>query len=191
MTEPPSERTPRIVSRRLLARGSRFDFDEVTVAGPDGAERTRQYVRHPGAVCVIPIRRGDSGLRIVMVRNYRAAIDAWLLELPAGTLEPGESPDACGARELAEETGYRASVLKPLGRFHTSPGLSDELMWLFAAEGLEFVGQHLDDGETLDVEELPLADAITLARKGGLTDGKSILGLLLAQDLGVFGEPRD
>lgn len=186
--DPPRRESSQIVSRRILARGRRFDFEEVVVRSADGAEHVRQHVRHPGAVCLVPLRQGAEGPMVVMVRNYRAAIEEWLLELPAGTLEPGEAPEACGARELEEETGYRASTLTLLGRFQTSPGLSDELMWLYAARGLEQVGQHLDEGEELEVEELPLAEALALARGGGITDGKSILGLLLAQDLGVFAE---
>lgn len=174
----------RITSRETLVEGMRFDFEEVVVESPDGGRHRRQHLRHPGAVCVLPVRETDAGPVVVCVRNYRAAVDAWLLEIPAGTLEAGEAPAACAARELEEETGFRAATLTPLGRFHTSPGLSDELMWAFVATGLHPVGQSLDEGEHLVVEEVPLGRALSGACDGSMTDAKSMLTLLLARSLG-------
>jgi ADP-ribose pyrophosphatase len=174
----------RITGRETLVHGSRFDFEQVEVTAPDGSVHARQHLRHPGAVCVLPVRETERGQVIVCVRNYRAALDAWVLEIPAGTLEAGEDPAACAARELVEETGYQAATIEPLGRFHTSPGLSDELMWAYLAFGLSFVGQSLDEGEHLTVEEVPLARAITGATDGLFTDGKSMLTILLARARG-------
>lgn len=183
----PRPPTPKVVRRETLVRGKRFDFEEVELEA--GGERfRRQHIRHPGAVCVLPLKPGVDGGTVVLVRNYRAAIDQWVLELPAGTLEDGEEPAACAARELIEETGYRAATLRPVGRFHTSPGLSDEVMWAFLATDLEKVGQELEAGEFLEVVELPLAAAVTRARGGELTDAKTMLTLLLAEDLGMVAE---
>jgi ADP-ribose pyrophosphatase len=182
-SDPPS---PRVVRRETLVRGRRFDFEEVELQSPAGQHSTRQHIRHPGAVCLLPLREGESGPLVVMVRVYRAAIGDHVLELPAGTIERGEEPASCAGRELIEETGYRAATLRGIGRFYTSPGLSDEVMWAFLATGLVEVGQDLDEDELLEVEELPLARALDMARGGDLSDAKSILTLLLAADLGML-----
>ena len=96
---------PKILGTNVLVRGRKFDFVRSTVRGRDGSEFAREYVRHPGAVLVVAINRDGS---LVMVKNHRAAMDAWVLECCAGTLEPGEKPEECAARELIEEIG-RAS----------------------------------------------------------------------------------
>ncbi len=182
---PPS---PQVVRRETLVRGRRFDFEEVELLSSGGHRSLRQHIRHPGAVCVLPIRESAAGRFAVLVRNYRAAVGAWVLEAPAGTLEKGEEPAACAARELIEETGYRAATLRGLGRFHTSPGLSDELMWAYLATGLEPVGQALEDDELLVVEEVPLGRVLAWARNGEIHDGKTVLAVLLAHELGLIGE---
>lgn len=170
----------RITGRETLVRGARFDFEQVEVLAPDGTRHSRQHLRHPGAVCILPVRETEGGPVVVCVRNYRAALDRWVLEIPAGTLEVGEDPADCASRELIEETGYRGATIRPLGRFHTSPGLSDELMWAYLAWDLGFVGQSLDEGEHLTVEELPLGEAIAAATDGTMTDAKSMLTIFLA-----------
>jgi ADP-ribose pyrophosphatase len=181
---PPS---PQVVRRETLVKGRRFDFEEVEILSAEGHRSIRQHIRHPGAVCVLPILDDSRGRTAVLVRNYRAALGAWVLEAPAGTLEHGEEPGDCAARELIEETGYRAATIRPVGRFHTSPGLSDELMWAYVATGLEMVGQRLEPDELLSVEELPLATVLTQARDGEIQDGKTMLTLLLAENLGMIG----
>lgn len=177
---------PEVLGRSLLVRGAKFDFEEVRLRGPQGLEYRRQHVRHPGAVCILPLRGSGNDRSVVFVRNYRAAVGGYLLELPAGTLEPGEPPETCAARELTEETGFRAATLIPLGRFHTSPGISDEVIWAFVAIGLVEVGQSLEAGEQLVVEEVLLADAKRLIREGGMTDAKSMLAILLAETRGFL-----
>jgi ADP-ribose pyrophosphatase len=177
---------PEVLGRSILVRGAKFDFEEVSLRSAGGMEYRRQHVRHPGAVCILPVRVVGDRHSVVFVRNYRAAPGAYMLELPAGTLEPGEPPEACAARELIEETGYRAATLAPLGRFHTSPGISDEVIWAFVARGLVQVGQALEDGEQLVVEEVDLADTRRRIREGEMTDAKSMLSILLADARGLL-----
>jgi len=170
-------------SRTLIHKGRKFDFELLEFAGSDGRLHRREVVRHPGAVVILPILDPH---RIILIRNHRPSVDKALYELPAGTLEKGEAPEACAGRELIEETGYQAATVKPLGRFYTSPGLSDELMTAFAAAGLTYQGQRLEADERITVEPVPVARALEMIDKGDLVDGKSILTLLLAVRKGLL-----
>lgn len=190
MARPELPTPPRTVSSRTLVEGSKFDYEEVVRRDEDGHESVRHHVRHPGAACVLPVLGRGPDRRIVFVRNYRPTVGDFLLELPAGGLEPGEAPETSAARELVEETGYRAATLIPLGRFYTSPGLSDEVMFPFFATGLEHEGQALERGEVLAVDEVPVAEAFEALRRGTLIDGKSMLTLLLAADRGLVEQPQ-
>jgi ADP-ribose pyrophosphatase len=167
----------RILSRRLLHRGQKVDFLEVTVEGKGGATLVRELVRHPGAVVIVP--RLDDG-RFVFIRNRRFAVGEVLLELPAGTLGAGEDPAECAKRELVEETGYVAAAVERLGAFYTSPGFADEEMHAFLATGLSLATQALEDGEEITVEIFSAERAARLARDGELRDAKSIAALHLA-----------
>lgn len=178
---------PEVLSRTTLVDGIKFDFEEILLRSPAGTEFRRQHVRHPGAACILPVLEKGGERSIVFVRNYRAAVGTYMLELPAGTLEPGEAPEACAGRELIEETGYAAATLVPLGRFHTSPGLSDETMWAFVASDLRQVGQALEADEQLVVDEVPLTEARGLVLDGKMTDAKSMLTILLAAARGLLG----
>jgi ADP-ribose pyrophosphatase len=174
------------VQRHLLVHGAKFDYERVTVQTPRGT-LTREVVRHPGAVVILPVlRSGAEPPKVVLIRNWRISVEQELYELPAGTIEPAEEPRVCAARELEEETGYRAATLTPLGRFYTSPGLSDELMWAYFAEGLELVGQRLEPDEQLTVHPVGLDRALAMIDSGELADGKSILTLLLARARGLM-----
>ena len=145
---------------------------------PNGRRTTLELIRHPGAAVVVPVL--ESG-EVLLVRQYRhAAGGSWLLEVPAGTLNPGEAPAACAERECAEEAGYRPRRLEPLGYLWTTPGFTDEKIWIFLGLDLEPAPQQLDDDENLSVERLPLRDALRLALGGGIDDGKSIAALVRA-----------
>ena len=170
-------------TRTLIHRGRKFDFELLEFAGSDGTMLRREVVRHPGAVVILPVL--DDG-RIVLIRNHRPSLDRPLYELPAGTLEPPEEPLACAGRELIEETGYQAATIRPLGRFYTSPGLSDELMWAFVATGLSHVGQRLEPDERLTVHPFAAAAALGMIDSGDLVDGKSMLTLLWAARKGLI-----
>lgn len=183
MSEPVVRRT--ILDRRVVLKGAKFDFEEVTLEGRAGNRLERQMVRHPGASAVLPIL--DDG-RLVLVRNDRFAVGELMLELPAGTIDVDEDPAVCAARELREETGYEAATIEPLGRFHTTPGLTDELMHAYVARGLREVGQQLEADEELSVEiHLPSA-VFGMIDRGEMTDAKSILTVLLAARRGVIDE---
>lgn len=176
-------------SRTVLYRGAKFDFEEVTVERPGSPPLRRQVVRHPGAVVIVPLLAGPGGTGIVLIRNWRVSLETWLFELPAGTLERGEDPALCARRELREETGYEAATLRPLGRFHTSPGLSDEVMWAFLALGLTPGPQRLEADEQISVHPTPWGRALGMIPNGELTDAKSMLALMLAEKLlGPGGE---
>lgn len=175
------------VSRTVLVRGAKFDFERLTVRKPDGMEFHREFIRHPGAVVIVPLlQEPELEPRIAFVRNARWAVGRYLLELPAGTLEPGEPPEGCAGRELIEETGYRAERMTLLASFYTSPGLSDELMRAYFATALTHVGQCLQADEDLSVELIPVARVGSLMESGELADGKSIAALLLARERGLI-----
>lgn len=174
---------PKGIVRTLIHKGRKFDFEMLEFPGKGGKRVRREVVRHPGAVVVLPIL-GDG--RVVFIKNERPSLERGLWELPAGTLEPPEPPEACAARELIEETGFRAGRIIPLGRFYTSPGLSDELMWAFAAVDLTYVGQRLEEDERLTVHAISIGEAFAMMDRGELADAKSMLTLLLGQRKGLI-----
>jgi len=166
------------MSTELLLTASRFNVEWRMVTLDDGREVSREFVIHPGAVVIVPILVSDaSGEQIIMIRQMRHAVGESLLELPAGTLEKGENAADCAARELEEETGYRAGSIDPLLEFYTSPGVMSERMSVFVARDLAHVGQNLDDTEEIDVCCMPLGDVADLLIKGRLRDGKTIAAL--------------
>jgi ADP-ribose pyrophosphatase len=174
--------------RTTLARGAKFDFVEAALEGPGGGEIRCQYVRHPGAVVILPILHTPRGPQVVFVRNRRVALGKFVLELPAGTRDkPGEGPDETAARELVEETGYSAATWTPLARFYTGPGLTDEFMHAFLATDLSHVGQRLEADEQMSVRVIPVPEALALIDRGELVDGKSIVVLLVAHRRGLLG----
>ena len=157
--------------------GPVFRVERLTFAPQDGAAaRTRDVVRHPGAVAVIAVR--DDGA-LVLVRNRRVAVDRWLVEFCAGKLERGEDPAHAAARELEEETGYRAGSIEPLGAFYTSPGFADELMHVFLATRLTAVPQSLEPGEELEVLVLSEQALRRQIAAGEILDGKTLGAYLL------------
>ena len=178
--------SPRVV-RHLIHAGVKFDLELATRAGPGGEPISREVVRHPGAVIVLPVLDTPSGPEVVLIRNWRVSLEAWLWELPAGTLGRGEDPAACAARELTEETGYVAATLEPLCRFYTSPGLSDELMWAFVGRGLAPATQRLEVDERITVHPMALEGVMGMMRTGELLDAKSMVVMMFAERGGVLG----
>jgi 8-oxo-dGTP pyrophosphatase MutT (NUDIX family) len=154
-----------------------------TFEAPDGSTFDRDLVHHPGAVSVVAV--ADDG-RVPLVRQYRAALDRELLEIPAGKLDVAdEDPEDCARRELAEEVGLQASSWELLCEFHNSPGFSDERHRVFIARGLTEVPHDRQGVEerSMTVEWVTLADAVGLVRSGRLLDAKTVIGLLLADEL--------
>jgi len=148
-----------------------------TVQLPDGTQSTREIVRHPGAVAIVPLLASGE---VVLVRQFRGAADRVLLEIPAGTLEPGEEPLAAAGRELQEEAGYRPGKLERLGGEYTAPGYTSEFIHLFLATDLVPSRLAQDADEFLEVVTLPLGEALRQVENGEIQDGKTIIGLLLA-----------
>jgi ADP-ribose pyrophosphatase len=164
-------------SRRVHdGRVVRLDLEDVRL--PNGNVVTLEIVRHPGAAAVVPV---DDDGQAVLVRQYRHATGSWLLEVPAGKLDrPGEPPEDCARREVEEETGYRAGSLEPLGWIWTTPGFSDEKIWLFLARDLTRTRAALEPDEVLTVTRLPLEEAARMALEGEIQDAKSVCALLRA-----------
>ena len=166
----------RLASRTVFA-GRRIEVRVDRLRLPNGAEHDFEMIHHPGAAAIVPLLASGE---VLMLRQYRYATGGWLLEVPAGTLEPGESPEQCAARELTEETGYRAGALQPLGWIWTTPGFTDERIWLFLATDLTGGRQALERDELLTLERLPLARAAAMAAGGEIVDAKSVAALLRA-----------
>jgi ADP-ribose pyrophosphatase len=162
----------------VLFEGQRFRVERLIQTMPDGTQHAKQIVRHPGAVALLPLL--DDG-RICLVQNYRLSVAQTLIELPAGTLEPGEDPAAAARRELAEETGYRAGRIEELATFYTSPGILDERMVLYLATSLQPGPLGLDAGEDIRPLLTTLPDALAMVGDGRIRDAKSMLGLLYYQ----------
>jgi len=172
----------RKLAEREVHRGSLIAVAVGRFAAPDGEEFERDIVHHPGAVSVVPLL--DDGT-VVLVRQYRAAIDRDLLEIPAGKRDVvGEAPELTAHRELAEEIGMRAGRLDLLAEFYNSPGFCDEHSFVFLARDLEPCDDSLQGVEEqhMTVEHVALADVPGLIASGELVDAKSIIGLALARE---------
>jgi ADP-ribose pyrophosphatase len=157
-----------------LFNGTVFDVEQFDVETADNAWHTYQVIRHPGGVGVLPLHADGT---ITLIRQNRPAIAAVTLELPAGRLGAGESPEECGRRELLEETGLVAGNLHPLGFIHSSPGVFDEVIHLYAATGLSQQSPLPDDDEQIEPVRIPLAEALEMARDGRINDAKTIVAL--------------
>jgi ADP-ribose pyrophosphatase len=170
--------TETFVSGQQVFKGALLDVRRDVVRLPDGRPATREYVVHPGAVVVVPIL--DDG-RLVMEHQFRYPIGRVMLEFPAGKLDPGEAPLVCAQRELAEETGYRATEWALAGVMHNAMAYSTEVLHILFARNLRGGVRALDDGEVLDVTLLHEADVDGAAARGELTDAKTLVALLWLQ----------
>jgi ADP-ribose pyrophosphatase len=160
---------------RLLHEGRHFSFHRDEVELPSGYRTQRDVVRHPGAVAIVPVLPDG---RVVMIRQYRYAAGKELLEIPAGTLEPGEPPLECARRELMEETGYEAGEMEALLSCYMAPGYSSEVIHFFVARGLmEAVGEPEPD-EEIAVERLELEEVLGMIAENVIEDAKTIIGVL-------------
>jgi ADP-ribose pyrophosphatase len=167
----------RVVQRATIYQGRVIRLIRETLQV--GARRMiRETLKHPGAVVVVPLldRR-----RVVFVRQYRRAVERTLLELPAGTLEPGEPRPACARRELQEETGWRAGRLRRIGQFYAAPGFVSEQMTIFLAKDLTRAAARPEPDEQVTTVVLPLRAALAKIRSGAICDAKTIIGLLFAE----------
>ena len=159
-----------------IYRGKILALRVDTVRLQDGGVSYREIVEHRCAVAILALDTQD---HVILVTQYRNAANEFLLEIPAGTLEPGETPEACARRELEEETGYRTSNLTPVGRFFAAPGFCTEIIYTFLARGLEEGTARPDEGEDISTKLVPLTQIPSLIRAGEIHDGKSIASLLM------------
>ena len=153
--------------------------DEVRL--PDGSTGVREYLRHLGAACIVPVTEDG---KVVVERQYRYAVGQALIEIPAGKLDyKGEDRLEAAKRELREETGYTADRWTDLGNYITAPAFSDESIGMYLAEGLHKGKQDLDEDEFLDVIEVPLSELVEAVMSGRITDAKTQTGILKAAEV--------
>lgn len=155
------------------------DLDEVRF--PDGSTGTLEMIRHPGASAVVPVlgEPGDDP-EVLLIRQYRYAADQFLYEIPAGRLDPGESPTDCARRELQEETGYSAERVEHVFTMYTTPGFTDEKIHLFVATGLVAGQAHREADEFMELVPTRLSRALSMVEQGEIQDAKTALALLYA-----------
>lgn len=166
----------------VLVAGSRFDLVAVDLPGRDGQKHRREFIRHPGAVVLIPMIDTD---HVVLIQNQRPAVGETLLELPAGTREPGEPVLATAGRELVEETGYTAGRLTEICQFYSAPGLGNEIMHLIVADDLTQGSQQLETTERIVPKIFHRDEIHRMVMEHQIRDAKTLVGLqiFLFQDL--------
>ncbi len=168
------------MSREVVYQGRKFQVVREATVQPDGRTVLREAVLHPGAVAILPLLEGN---RVCLLRNRRYSVGETLLEVPAGTLEPGEAPEATARRELAEETGYQAVRWRKLAEFYPSPGVLSERMYLFLAEELTPGSMHPEADEELRPEIVTWEEALARVMDGTIRDAKTLVALLLWERL--------
>ncbi len=166
----------RVLQHRRVHTGKVLDLDVDEVLEPGGVRGLREVVRQRGSVAALPVL--DDG-RVVLVRQYRYAVDALVWELPAGRRDPGETPEEGARRELEEEVGLRAASLEPLLVFWTTPGFCDEVMHLFRATDLEAVPARPEADESIEQATFTLSEAMEMIGRGEIREGKTLVALLL------------
>lgn len=176
MSESPRLATARVYSGRVL----NLDVDRVRF--PDGSEGELEMVRHSGASAVVPFVSDPAGddPQMLLIRQYRYAAESYLFEIPAGRLDPGESPLECAVRELLEETGCTAARVEPLTSFYTTPGFTDERIHLFMASGLSMGESRHERDEFIEVVTHPLSEVLAMIERGAIVDGKTLVAILFA-----------
>ena len=168
--------TETVIDTETLYEGTLVHLSRMTVRLPNGEQSFREIVRHPGAVAMVPLTaEGD----VILVQQFRLAANRIMLEIPAGTLNPGEDPQLAAARELQEEIGFKPGKLTSLGGEFTAPGYTTEFIHLFLAEDLTPAPLAVDDDEFLEIVPLPLDEALRRVEAGEIQDGKTIAALLL------------
>lgn len=177
----PAAATGRVSSRRVYT-GKVISLDVDQVRFPSGTIGELEMIRHSGASAVVPLLdAGKADPAVLLIRQYRYAANGYLYEIPAGRLDPGESPGQCAKRELQEETGYSASNMIRLTTIYTTPGFTDEIIHIFVADGLTDGVASPEPDEFMEIQSVPLSQAIAMVHSGEIMDAKTALGLLLVQ----------
>jgi ADP-ribose diphosphatase len=169
----------RVLARRRLYDGRVLALDVDEVEEPQGVRAVREVVRHRGSVAALPVL--DDG-RLLLVRQYRYAVDDRVWELPAGRLDPGEAPEAGARRELEEEVGLSGGRFEPICEFYTTPGFCDERMHLFRASGLRSVPPRPEEDERIETGTFTLEEARAMIGRGEVKEGKTLVALLLERE---------
>ena len=177
----PSDLSERFVSGDLVFDGTLLKVRRDVVRLPDGSQGTREFIRHPGAVAIVPLF--DDG-RVLLERQFRYPHGRDFIEVPAGKLEANEPHLETAKRELLEETGYTAGEWRRIGVIHTAIAYTDEAIDLFVCKKLRQVGRKLDAGEFLETLIVAFDEAIAMIRDGRITDAKTVAALLLVKELG-------
>lgn len=167
---------PEVLTSKDIYEGKVFDIRLDKIREGD-AEYEREIVVHNGSAVIVPVFDDET---IGMVRQYRHAAEKYLLEVPAGSIEEGESPETCAARELEEEVGARAEKVELISEFYVSPGFLTERMYVYLATGLTLTAQRLESDELIEIERIPFGKALDQIRTGGIEDAKSIVGIVIA-----------
>lgn len=165
----------KILSEERAWKGRLLDVRTVGVELPNGRRTTRDIIRHPGASAVVALTHTG---KIVLVRQYRTALDRVTVEIPAGKLDPGEDPLDCAKRELHEETGFTPGRIRHLCTIASTPGFCDEVIHIYMATDLEFDGADPDDDEFVNVDLVPLSELIDAVLDGKIEDAKTVVGAL-------------
>jgi ADP-ribose diphosphatase len=176
--KPPARiaRAARVLATRRVYEGKVLSLDVDEVEEPGGVRAVREVVRHRGSVAALPVHEDG---RVVLVRQYRYAVDASVWELPAGRLDPGESVEEAARREMEEEVGLRPRRLEALAVFYTTPGFCDEVMHLFRATGLQSVTPRPEADERIEAHAFTLEEAREMIRRGDVREGKTLVALLM------------
>jgi len=164
-----------LLDSKYAYQGRRINLRLDGIELPSGRKTTREIVEHSDCVAIVVV---DEAENVILVRQHRSAAGEDLIEIPAGKVEPGESPLACAHRELREETGYLARKVEALGGFYASPGYSTEYLHLYLATELEPVPETPDADEIMDVVRIPLASIPEMIASGEIRDAKTLVGLL-------------
>ena len=166
------------IQTKTIHKGTFLTLNSDKVLLPNGNTSTREWIKHPGAVCCIPMLPDG---KIGLIKQYRYAVKQQMIEIPAGKLDQNEIPEECAQRELEEETWYKASKLTFLTNIHPAIGFTDEKMWLYLAEDLVKTKQSLDADEFLVLFPTKLKEAVDMVWSGKITDVKTIIVILWAQ----------
>jgi ADP-ribose pyrophosphatase len=160
-----------------IKKGRVFDIATDNITLPNGVTLDMEVIRHPGAAAIVPVMDDH---RVLLLKQYRHAVDGYIWEIPAGTLEPDEDAHGCARRELTEETGYTARSFEKLTEITPLPAYSDERIHIYMATGLSRSAQRLDADELLSVHRVDIRQACNMIARGEIQDAKTIAGLLLA-----------
>ena len=163
------------LSSTIIHQGRFLDIRRDDVRLPNGKTTTREWINRPGAACIVPILPDD---QIALIRQYRYPVSQEMIELPAGKLDFGESPEECAKRELEEEIGYKTSKLTYLTHIHPAIGFASEKMWLYLAEELVKTERNTDHDEFVELIPTTVENAVSMVWERKITDVKTIIGIL-------------